>query len=95
MISKITAPIKASMIAPIMPAADDNTELRQQPAGDQGADDADDDVADQPEAAAFDDHSGQPAGNRADDQPNNNVCASMVSPFIPVPARAKPLRASP
>ena len=73
MISRITAPIKASIIVADNTAADHDAELRQQPAGDDTSDDTDDDVADQAEAAALDDHAGQPAGNRADDKPNDNA----------------------
>src|SRR5579872_1668683 len=62
-------------------AADDNAELRQQPAGDDGADDADDDIADQPKSAALDDHAGEPAGNRADDQPDDDgLCVHECPP---------------
>ncbi len=91
MTSRITAPIKASIIAPtISPPEQGNPDLRKQPAGDEAADDADDDVADQAKTAAFDDHAGQPAGNRADDQPNDNAHDPLYSRFgIRVPPVAK------
>ena len=88
--SRITAPIKASMMAPMRPPPITMPSLRQQPAGDEGADDADDDIADQPEAAAFHDHAGQPAGDGADNQPNDKALyVHDLTPQIPFPARAE------
>src|SRR5271155_675487 len=57
-------------------ATDEESDPRQQPAGDKRADNADDDVADQPETAALDHHPGKPAGDRADNQPNDDIHAS-------------------
>src|ERR1700722_4363193 len=53
--------------------ADIDTELRQQPPGDDRADNAAHDVPQQPVAAAFDHHPGKPAGDGSDDQPNNDA----------------------
>src|SRR6185295_9931594 len=54
------------------PAADEKSDTRQQPPGDDRSDNAHNDVADQPEAPALHDLSGEPTGNRTNDEPNDD-----------------------
>src|SRR5262249_1598878 len=55
------------------PAAENNPEPRQEPAGNEGADNADHDVADEPKAVALHDKTCEPAGNRTNNQPNDKT----------------------
>src|SRR6202158_5711147 len=52
--------------------ADEDAELTEEPAADEGTDDADDDVAEKTEAAALDDDAGEPTGDGAEQEPNQN-----------------------
>jgi hypothetical protein len=52
-------------------ADEDKPELRQKPAGNEGADNADHDVADESKTVALHDLACEPAGNRTDNQPND------------------------
>src|SRR6185369_8149182 len=55
-----------------------DTELRQQPAPDEGADDSDDEVADNAEPGALYDLTGKPSGNEADQQDDEEAFARHV-----------------
>jgi Protein of unknown function (DUF1810) len=80
MINRITAPMKALMIAAIMPPPNYNADLRQQPACDQTTDNPNDNVADQSVATALNRHTGKPTCDGADDQPNDECLCVHVSP---------------
>src|SRR5262249_38703483 len=71
-------------------ADEDESNLRQEPAGDDCADDADNDVTDEPKAITLHDQASEPAGNGADDQPNDQRLNHRNPPLHQPSGRQRP-----